>query len=74
MRTRRKRRAGTKFATVSLPTPLIEEIERLIVELRYWPTKTDFIREAVVEKLERFRKKKPQEKRKCSRASRAVEQ
>jgi Arc/MetJ-type ribon-helix-helix transcriptional regulator len=60
---RRKRREGTKFATVSLPTPLIEEIERLIVELRYWPTKTDFIREAVVEKLERFRKK-PEEKRK----------
>jgi Arc/MetJ-type ribon-helix-helix transcriptional regulator len=60
---RRKRREGTKFATISLPTPLIEEIERLIVELRYWPTKTDFIREAVVEKLEQF-KKKPKEKRK----------
>jgi len=63
--TRRKRRSGTRFATISLPTPLIEEIERLIVELRYWPTKTDFIREAVVEKLERFRKK-PEEKPKSS--------
>jgi len=60
---RRKRREGTRFATVSLPTPVIEEIERLIVELRYWPTKTDFIRQAVVEKPERFRKK-PEEKRK----------
>jgi Arc/MetJ-type ribon-helix-helix transcriptional regulator len=47
---------GTRFATVSLPTPLIGEVEKLVEELRYWPTKTDFIRKAVVEKLELFKK------------------
>lgn len=52
----RKRRKGANFATISLPVRLIEEIEHIVETVGYWPTKTDFIREAVVEKLERFRK------------------
>ena len=52
----RKRRKGAKFATISLPVRLIEEIERIVETFGYWPTKTDFVREAVVEKLELFKK------------------
>jgi len=53
---RRKRRKGARFATISLPVRLIEEVERIVETFGYWPTKTSFVREAVVEKLERFKK------------------
>ena len=56
MTRRRKRRKGAKFATISLPVRLIEEIERIVETFGYWPTKTSFVREAVLEKLERFKK------------------
>jgi len=35
---------------------LIEETEHIVETVGYWTTKTDFVREAVVEKLERFKK------------------
>lgn len=44
------------FSSISFPTPLIKKIEKVVEELGYWPTKTAFIREAVMEKLERHRK------------------
>jgi len=53
---RRKWRKGARFATISLPVRLVEEIERIVETFGYWPTKTSFVREAVVEKLERFKK------------------
>ena len=53
---RRKRRKEARFASISLPAPLIEEVERIVKEFGYWPTKTDFVREAVVEKLERLKR------------------
>lgn len=36
------------FRSVSLPAALVDEAERIGKELGYWPTKTDFIREAVI--------------------------
>jgi len=36
--------------------PLIEEVERVIVEFKYWPSKADFVREAVLEKRKRVKK------------------
>ena len=59
---RRKRRKGAKFATISLPVRLVEEVEQIVETVRYWPTKTDFIREAVMEKLERFREEQKEHK------------
>lgn len=53
-RTRKKGRRV--FSSVSLPTPLIEKIEKVIDELGYWPTKTAFVREASLEKLDKHRK------------------
>jgi len=44
------------FSSISFPTLLINEIEKIVNEFGYWPTKTAFIREAVMEKLERYRK------------------
>ena len=58
----KKEKGRGAFSTISLPTPLIEEVERIIEEFKYWPRKTDFVREAVVQKLERY--KKELEKRK----------
>jgi Arc/MetJ-type ribon-helix-helix transcriptional regulator len=41
------------FLSISLPAPLVEKIEQLIDELGYWPTKTAFVREATIEKLDK---------------------
>jgi Arc/MetJ-type ribon-helix-helix transcriptional regulator len=51
-----KKKARGLFSSISFPTPLIKEIENIVEELGYWPTKTSFIREAVMEKLEKHRK------------------
>jgi Arc/MetJ-type ribon-helix-helix transcriptional regulator len=49
-------RRGRRYLSVSLPASLLEEVERVVGELGYWPNKTAFIREAVMEKLERYRR------------------
>ena len=59
--TRRKRSKEARYATISLPVRLIEEIEHIVETVGYWPTKTDFVREAVVEKLERFWKEQEEQ-------------
>lgn len=53
---REKKKARGPFSSISFPTPLIKEVEKVVEELGYWPTKTAFIREAVMEKLEKHRK------------------
>jgi metal-responsive CopG/Arc/MetJ family transcriptional regulator len=52
---KRKQRA---FSSISLPTALLERIEDVVNELRYWPTKTAFVREASLEKLSKYREEK----------------
>lgn len=42
-----------EYRTVSLPASLVDEVEQLTKKVGFWPTKTDFIREAVLEKLEK---------------------
>jgi Arc/MetJ-type ribon-helix-helix transcriptional regulator len=44
------------YLSISLPASLVEEVERVVEGLGYWPNKTAFIREAVMEKLERYRR------------------
>ena len=44
------------FSSISFPTPLVNEIEKVVKKFGYWPTKTAFIREASLEKLERYRR------------------
>lgn len=55
-RARKKKKARGFFSSISFPTPLIKGVENIVEELGYWPTKTAFIREAIMEKLERHRK------------------
>ncbi len=40
-----------KFGGVSVPTGILDEIDRLINELRYWPSRAAFVREACLEKI-----------------------
>jgi metal-responsive CopG/Arc/MetJ family transcriptional regulator len=53
-----KTRSGKRqaFSSVSLPTALLDRIEEVVNELGYWPTKTAFVREASLEKLNKYRK------------------
>ena len=45
-----------KYRTISLPTGITDEIERLIEELRYWPSVGAFCREAALDKIKEERK------------------
>lgn len=41
------------YATVSIPNAIAEEIDELIKELGYWPSRSAFVREACLEKIRR---------------------
>jgi len=40
-----------KFSSVSLPMGILEAIDALIEELRFWPSRGAFVREACLEKI-----------------------
>lgn len=40
------------FGAVSVPMPVLEEIDDLIEDLGYWPSRSSFVREACLEKIE----------------------
>ena len=40
-----------KYATVSIPMGIIREMDRLIEEFGYWPSRGAFVREAALEKI-----------------------
>lgn len=44
------------YKSISFPSSLLEKVDEVVEELGYWPTKTAFVREAVLEKLERYKK------------------
>ncbi|MCW3978689.1 MAG: ribbon-helix-helix domain-containing protein, partial [Candidatus Bathyarchaeota archaeon] len=46
-----------RYVTISLPRGIAEDIDRLIEEIGYWPSKGAFVREACTDKLWRERKK-----------------
>ena len=41
----------TRYATISLPIGIIREIDNLIEQLQYWPSRGAFVREACLEKI-----------------------
>jgi Arc/MetJ-type ribon-helix-helix transcriptional regulator len=45
-----------------LPSKLVKRVEKTVREFKYWPTKTDFVREAVLEKLEKYENRLESEK------------
>ena len=46
-----------KYVTVSIPIGIANDIDKLIEELGYWPSKGAFVREACTEKIWKERKK-----------------
>ena len=48
---------STKYVTVSIPRGIAKDIDGLIEELGYWPSKSSFVREACLEKIWSERKK-----------------
>ena len=46
-----------KYVTVSIPTGIAQDIDKLIQELGYWPSKSAFVREACLEKIWSERRK-----------------
>jgi len=52
-----RRPSKVKFSAVSIPVGILEEIDKLIEELGYWPSRSAFVREACLEKIERERRR-----------------
>ena len=44
-------RKKRKYGTISIPMGIIEQIDFLIKEIRYWPSRGAFVREACLEKI-----------------------
>ena len=53
---KKRRRGRGAFASVTLLVPLLREVERVVEELGYWPRRAQFIHEAIMEKLEKYKK------------------
>jgi len=43
-----------EYTTVSFPKPLIAHIDKIVKEIGFWPSTAAFVREACVEKMERY--------------------
>ena len=41
----------TEYVTVSIPKPIADDIDRLIEELGYWPSRSSFTREALINQV-----------------------
>ena len=44
-------RPKVDFSSVSIPKPVLEEVDELIRELGHWPSRSAFVRESVLEKV-----------------------
>jgi metal-responsive CopG/Arc/MetJ family transcriptional regulator len=45
-----------KYVTVSIPTSIVKDLDKLSEELGYWPSRGAFVREACTEKIWKERK------------------
>ena len=48
---------SVRYGTVSIPIAIAEEIDRLIDNIGYWPSRSAFVREACLEKIMREKEK-----------------
>lgn len=48
---------NSKYVTVSLPRGISDEIDALIEELGYWPSRGAFVREACLAKIKEERRR-----------------
>jgi len=53
-----KEETQRNFGAVSISIGILEEVDKLIKELRYWPSRSAFIREACLEKIRHERQVK----------------
>ena len=51
------KRKNKRYSSISLPTGIIEDIDNLIEELKYWPSRGAFVREACLEKIREERRR-----------------
>lgn len=48
---------NSKYVTISLPRGISDEIDALIAELGYWPSRGAFVREACLAKIKEERRR-----------------
>ncbi|MFQ5710344.1 MAG: ribbon-helix-helix domain-containing protein [Candidatus Geothermarchaeales archaeon] len=50
---RKRKEKLVRCASISLPQAVVKQIDRIVEEFDYWPSRAAFIREACLEKVER---------------------
>jgi len=53
---KKRKRMERPYSSISLPASLVKEVEKVVEQLGYWPHKAAFMHEAVMEKLETYKK------------------
>ena len=48
---------SVQYATISIPLAIAAEIDKLLSELGYWPSRSAFVREACLDKIYRERER-----------------
>ena len=48
---------SVQYATISIPSAIAEEIDKLISELGFWSSRSAFVREACLDKIYRERER-----------------
>lgn len=51
------RRRKVEFGSVSIPNRVLRDVDDLIRRIGYWPSRSAFVREAVIEKIRRERER-----------------
>jgi len=51
-------RPKVEFSSVSIPKPVLEEVDDLIRKIGHWPSRSAFVREAVIDKINKERARK----------------
>lgn len=62
-----------KYVTVSIPAGIAREIDKLIEELGYWPSRGAFVREACLEKIRSERLRLRERRETTQRAARSLQ-
>uniref|UniRef100_A0A6M3LXF8 Uncharacterized protein n=1 Tax=viral metagenome TaxID=1070528 RepID=A0A6M3LXF8_9ZZZZ len=47
----------TKYITISIPKAIADDMDQIMEDIGYWPSRGAFVREACIEKMEREKEK-----------------
>ena len=52
----RKKGKSVEYGSVSIPKSLLNKIDSMVDELGYWPSRSAFVRDACLQKIEHYKR------------------